>query len=72
MDGGGTVIDHRTIGLGGRSPLADALVADIGRQSNVLLYVGGDSEVAVCDCMDSSIIFENEGTYQIKVSNNNV
>lgn len=68
MDGGGTVIDHRTIGLGGRSPLADALVADIGRQSNVLLYVGGDSEVAVCDCMDSSIIFENEGTYQIKVS----
>ena len=68
MDGGGTVIDHHTIGLGGRSTLADALVADIGRQSNVLLYVGGDSEVAVCDCMDNSIIFENEGTYQIKVS----
>ena len=68
MDGGGTVIDHRTIGFGGRSPLADALVEDIGRQSNVLLYVGGDSEVAVCDCMDSSIIFENECTYQIKVS----
>ena len=68
MDGGGTVLDHRIIGLGGRSPLADALVADIGRQSNVLLYVGGDSEVAVCDCMNSSIIFENECTYQIKVS----
>ena len=68
MDGGGTVVDHRVIGLGGRNPLAEALMPDIGRPSNVLLYVSGDSEVAVCDCMDSSIIFENEGTYQIKVS----
>jgi hypothetical protein len=54
--------------LGGRSPLNPALLATAGRPRNVLLYVGGNSEIVLADNMDSGIVFQNGETYNVVIT----
>ena len=51
--------------LGNRSPLKPSLLGIAERPRNVLLYIGGVSEVVLCDNMDPGIIFQNGGSYNI-------
>ena len=64
--------ESRTVTVSGdlyrRSPANASAVAAAGRRSNVLLYVGGDSEIAICNSMDNSIVFQNGGTYSVSIS----
>lgn len=58
------------LGMGGTSPLDPSLLTDIGRRSNVLLYVleqdgTKNSEIVICDPMDKNIIFQNGQIYSI-------
>ena len=54
--------------LGGRSPLNPALLATAGRPRNILLYVGGNSEIVLADNMDSGIVFQNGQTYNVVIT----
>jgi hypothetical protein len=54
-----------TSDIGGRSPLSPDWLDFAGRKSNVLLYIGGDSEVVICNNMDNSIVFQNGVTYNV-------
>jgi hypothetical protein len=51
--------------MGEMSPLNPALLGIAQRKSNVLLYVGGDSEVVICDNMSPGEVFVNGGTYSV-------
>ena len=54
-------------GLGGKSPAdADQLAAS-ERPRNVVLYIGGNSEIVLCDNMSPSIEFEEGGVYDIVI-----
>ena len=53
------------IGGVGRSPLDPSWFWFAERKSNVLLYIDGNSEAVICDPMDTSIIFQNGGTYNV-------
>lgn len=68
MDADGNVIGQKIFGFGNRSPLDPELTVSVAnRKSNVLLYVGNDSEVAVCEFMDPGIVFEQGGTYTVVI-----
>jgi hypothetical protein len=54
--------------LGGRSPLNPSLLSTAGRPRNILLYVGGNSEIVLADNMDSGIVFQNGETYNVVIS----
>ena len=58
------------LGMGGTSPFDPALLSDIDRKSNVLLYVyeqdgTKNSEIVLCDSLSKDIVFENGQTYNI-------
>ena len=55
------------MGLGGKSPADAGQLAAADRPRNVLLYVGGNSTVVLCDNMDPNIVFEEGGTYDIVI-----
>ena len=54
-------------GLGGKSPADAAQLAAAERPRNVVLYIGGNSEIVLCDNMDPNIVFEQGGTYDIVI-----
>lgn len=54
-------------GLGRKSPANAEQLAASGRPRNVLLYVGGNSEIYLCDNMSSSIEFEDGQVYDIVI-----
>ncbi len=54
-------------GFGGKSPADTAELAVSGRPRNVLLYVGGNSEVYLCDNMSPDIELQEGGVYDITI-----
>ena len=57
-------------GMGEASPFNPSMLKDIGRKSNVLLYVyeadgTKNSEIVICDPMDPSIVFQNGQIYNV-------
>jgi len=64
--------ESRTVTLSGelyrRSPAGDNALAEAGSRSNVILYVGGVSEVVLCSKLSSSIVFQNGGTYNVSLA----
>lgn len=52
-------------GMGEKSPLDPSLLAAAGRKRNVLLYVGGNSEIIFCQNLSPSIIFREGEVYNI-------
>lgn len=54
--------------LGNRSPLNPALLTTADRPRNILLYVGGNSEIVLADNMDSGIVFQNGESYNINIT----
>lgn len=66
MDAKGTVVEtNLRNGLGFRRPLDKSLLSVANRKSNVLLYIGGDSEVIVCDPLPADV-FEDGKAYTVK------
>ena len=57
-------------GMGETSPLQSSLLGRAQTKSNVLVYVDGNSEMVICDNLDSSIVFKEGGTYDIYLSSN--
>ena len=51
--------------LGGRSPLDPSLLYIAERLSNILLYIGNNSEVVICENMNPNIVFQNGGIYNV-------
>ena len=56
------------LGMGETSPLNPSLLGVAQRPRNVLVYVGGDSEVVLCDNLDPSTIFREGENYTITLS----
>ena len=51
--------------LGGRSPLDPSKLYIAERLSNILLYIGNNSEVVICENMNPNIVFQNGGIYNV-------
>ena len=54
-------------GLGQKSPADAAQLAASERPRNVVLYVGGNSEIYLCDNMPSNIEFADGQIYDIYI-----
>ncbi len=54
-------------GMGEKSPLNPSLLEAAKSPRNVLLYVDGNSEIVLADNMDSSIVFQDGGTYNVVI-----
>ena len=67
-DANGNIIGEGEWGLGRRRCLDPSLLSQAGRPRNVLVYVGGDSEVVLCDNMDPNVVFVEGGTYTITLT----
>lgn len=58
-------------GIGFKRPATQEEISDSGSARNVKLYIGGISEIAVADNLNSNIVFENGGTYTVNISSYN-
>ena len=65
MDASGNIIERNLVwGLGCRTPASQSAYSFGGYQSNVLLYIGGNSGIVTCDTLPS-VLFEDGKTYDI-------